>query len=89
MDADIVGLVELENNAHASLHEIVDGLNALPDAATYDFVATGTIGDDGIKVGLIFQVDSVTPHGRFSILNTSVDARFDDRRHRPCPRAAV
>ena len=40
IDADIVGLVEIENNDSASLASIVDRLNAEPDADSYDYVDT-------------------------------------------------
>ena len=83
MDADIVGLVELENNADASLRAIVDSLNTLLGAGSYDFVDTGTIGDDAIKVGFIYQPASVNPQGAHAILDSNIDPRFDDSRNRP------
>ena len=81
-DADIVGLVELENNARASLASLVDALNDNGEAS-YAYVDTGTIGDDSIKVGLIYQPETVTPLGRHAILDGAVDFRFNDRRNRP------
>jgi predicted extracellular nuclease len=83
MDSDIVALVELENNARASLQTIVDALNASTDTATYSFIDAGTIGNDAIKVGLIFQPGQVRAVGDFALLDSSVDVRFDDERHRP------
>lgn len=83
MDADVVGLVEIENNADASLIALVDALNAQTGAGTYDYVDTGTIGSDAIKVGLIYQPATVTPVGDFAILDTTVDARFLDDKNRP------
>ena len=83
IDADIVGLNELENNASASLQAIVDALNDALGAASYGFVDTGTIGGDAIKVGLIYKPSTVTPQGAFAILDSNVDARFDDSRSRP------
>ena len=82
VDADIVGLVELENNARASLASLVDALNGNGEAS-YAYVDTGTIGDDSIKVGLIYQAETVTPLGRHAILDGDVDSRFGDRRNRP------
>ena len=81
IDADIVGLVELENNASASLEALIDGLAAA--GLDYDYVDTGVIGSDAIKVGLIYKPDSVAPSGRFEILDRSVDARFNDDKNRP------
>ena len=83
LDADIVAIVELENNASESLRSIVDGLNAVFGADTYDFVDTGTIGSDAIKVGFVFRPADVQLVGPYALLDSSVDARFNDRRHRP------
>lgn len=81
IDADIVGLVELENNADASLRAIVGALNDGDDR--YAFIDTGTIGDDAIKVGLIYRPEAVRPIGDFAILDRSVDASFIDTKNRP------
>jgi predicted extracellular nuclease len=83
IDADIVGLVELENNASASLQALVDALNTAMGAATYAYVDSGTIGTDAIKVGLLYKPATVRPAGEFAILDSSVDPRFLDRRSRP------
>jgi hypothetical protein len=83
LDADIVAIVELENNASESLRSIVGGLNAVFGADTYDFVDTGTIGSDAIKVGFVFRPADVQLVGPYALLDSSVDARFNDRRHRP------
>ena len=83
MDADIVGLVEVENNASASLQAIVDALNQSLGAGTYSFVDTGTIGDDAIKVGFIYQPAAVNVQGVFAVLDSSVDPSFDDALNRP------
>jgi len=83
MNADIVALAELENNTRESSQSIVDGLNASAGAGTYDFVDTGTIGTDAIKVGLLYKPAVVQPVGAFAVLDNSVDVRFNDNRHRP------
>ena len=83
LDADIVGLNELENNAQASLQDLVDGLNAETSPGTYAYVDTGTIGDDAIKVGLIYRPATVTPVGDYAILDNSVDPDFFDSKNRP------
>jgi predicted extracellular nuclease len=83
LDADVVGLVELENNESASLQSIVDGLNAAAGAGSYDFIDTGTIGTDAIKVGFIYQPASVTPFGGHAVLDSSVDPLFNDDKNRP------
>lgn len=83
IDADVVGLIELENNATASLQDLVDGLNAVAGAGTYAYIDTGTIGTDAIKVGIIYQPAVVTPVGAFAVLDSSVDPTFIDTLNRP------
>ena len=82
VDADIVGLVALENNTRTSLSSLVDALNGNGETS-YAYVDTSTIGEDSIKVGLIYQPETVTPTGRHAILDGDVDSRFNDRRNRP------
>jgi len=83
MDADVVGLIEIENNATAAIQDLVNGLNAVMGVGTYDFIDTGTIGTDAIKVALIYKPASVTPVGTYAILDSSVDATFNDDKNRP------
>ena len=83
MDADVIGLVELENNASESLEIIVDELNDRLGAGTYTFIDTGTIGTSSIKNGLIYKPGSVSPVGIHAILDSGIDARFDGFRNRP------
>jgi len=83
LDADVVGLVELENNTSASLQNLVDGLNAATAPGTYAFINTGTIGTDAIKVGLVYKPVAVTPVGAHAILDSSVDPQFIDTLNRP------
>ncbi|MBT8144181.1 MAG: ExeM/NucH family extracellular endonuclease, partial [Gammaproteobacteria bacterium] len=83
MDADIVGLVELENNADGSLPIIVDALNDHLGTTTYDFVDTGTVGNDAIRTGLIYKAATVIPDGGFAVLDNAIDDRFNDARNRP------
>jgi predicted extracellular nuclease len=84
LDADIVGLVELENTtAVAVLQALVDALNAEAGAGTYSFVDTGVYGPDAIRQGLIYKPARVSPIGPYKILDASVDARYNDSRNRP------
>ncbi|MDH3533387.1 MAG: ExeM/NucH family extracellular endonuclease [Gammaproteobacteria bacterium] len=80
--ADILGLVEIENNGDAALQRIVAHLNAT-GGSRYDYVATGVIGDDAITTGFIFKTDTVALHGPPAILDARVDSRFDSSRNRP------
>ncbi len=83
VNADIVGLVEIENNDEASLSTLVTALNEVDGCGPYDFVDTGFIGTDAIKVGFIYNTDTVNLVGDFAILDSSVDARFVDTKNRP------
>lgn len=83
LDADIVGLTELENNGGASISDLVDGLNAIAGAGTWSFVNTGTIGEDVIAVGLIYKTAAVREAGNFATLTAAFDVRFNDQRNRP------
>lgn len=82
IDADIVGLIEIENNPSASLADLVAGLNAARGSADYAFVNTGTIGGDAIKVGFIYKPATVDP-ARFAILDEDVDPRARTDFNRP------
>jgi uncharacterized protein len=78
LNADIIGLNELENSTGVEpLASIVSGLPG------YDYIATGTIGTDAIKVGMIYRPAFVTPIGDFKLLTTAVDPRFIDTKSRP------
>jgi predicted extracellular nuclease len=84
IDADVFGLIEMENTSGVlPLADIVAGLNDLSGAGTYDFVDTGTIGGDAIKVGIVYKPGTVTPVGDHAILDSSVDPRFIDTKSRP------
>ena len=83
LDADVVGLMEIQNDDHESVGDLVDGLNEILGDGTYDFIDTGTIGTDAIKVAFIYQPASATPVGDYAILDQSVDPRFIDTRNRP------
>ncbi len=83
MDADVIGLVELENNATAASQDLVDGLNAVTGPGVYDFIDTGTIGSDAIKVGFIYRTTTAAAVGDFAILDSSVDPTFNDAKNRP------
>ena len=83
LDADVVGLMEIENNDTAAVGDLVDGLNEILGDGTYDFIDTGTIGTDAIKVAFIYQTASATPVGDYAILDSTVDSRFIDTLNRP------
>jgi len=83
MDADIIGLIELENDPSESLTTIVNALNGRLGGGSYTYVDTGTIHDDAIKTGFVFDSSTIQTTGPFALLNSVVDPRFNDNRNRP------
>jgi len=84
IDADVVGLIEIENDAaDVAVAGLVTALNAEAGAGTYAYIATGPIGSDAIRVALIYKPGSVTPVGAHAILDASVDPTFLDDKNRP------
>ncbi|HSM56940.1 MAG TPA: ExeM/NucH family extracellular endonuclease [Candidatus Sulfomarinibacteraceae bacterium] len=84
MDADIVGLIELENHPDDDpIADLVQGLNDVMGDGAYAYVPTGAIGSDAIRQGLIYKPATVIPIGDYAILDSTVDSRFDDDKNRP------
>ena len=84
LDADVVGLIELENAPDDTpIADLVDGLNAAVGAGTYAYVATGAIGDDVIRQGIIFKPETVSATGGFETLDDADDPTFLDDWNRP------
>ena len=85
-DADIVGLIEIENDPAgetSALDDLSEALNAAAGAGTYDYVRTGSIGSDEIKVAFVYKPATVSLVGDYAVLDASVDPRFRDDRNRP------
>lgn len=74
LDADVIGVVEMENTPGVeALADLAAGLNDRLGAGTYDYVAAGensVVGPDVIKVGLLYRPGTVTPVGDVAILDT-------------------
>jgi predicted extracellular nuclease len=88
IDADVVGLIEIENDGYGSqsaIQDLVNGLNAATAPNTYSFINPGVsqIGTDEIAVGFIYKPASLTPNGAAQILDSSVDPLFLDTKNRP------
>ena len=88
MDADIVGLMEIENEHPGQLDDepvisLVNLLNAATEPGMYSYIATGPIGTDAIKQAILYKTEKVEVVGDFAVLDSSVDARFDTSRNRP------
>jgi uncharacterized protein len=80
INADILGVIEIENDGYgpqSAIADLVNRLNVVAGAGTYAFIdvdaATGQVnasGTDAIKVGLIYKPASVTPVGTTAVLNS-------------------
>jgi len=85
IDADIFGLMEIENehpNGGDAVADLVAGLNAMPGVGPYTYIQTGAIGGDAIKQAILYKPASVTPVGAYKLLTTALDARFIDTANR-------
>lgn len=84
IEADVFGLIEMENTTGVEpLADLGAGLNDLLGAGTYDFIDTGVIGTDVIRVGFLYNGATVRPVGGFAVLDGAADPRFDDDKNRP------
>ncbi|MDH5519072.1 MAG: ExeM/NucH family extracellular endonuclease, partial [Acidimicrobiia bacterium] len=79
LDADVVGLVEVENTPGANPEaDLASGLNDLLGGGSYAHidaaaVGGGVVGTDAIRVGMIYRPDAVTPVGDPALLDFSLD----------------
>jgi predicted extracellular nuclease len=86
LEADVIGLMELENDgygAESAIQDLVNGLNAVaPVTITYGFIDPGTpqLGLDEISVGLIYRLETAAPVG--PAVTTSAYP-FDDLNRQP------
>ena len=88
LNADVVGLMEIENDGYgnqSAIADLVAGLNQLAGAGSYAFVNPGLskVGTDEITVGMIYKPAKVTLQGAAAILDTSVNPQFIDTKNRP------
>ncbi|HEY0606435.1 MAG TPA: ExeM/NucH family extracellular endonuclease [Herpetosiphonaceae bacterium] len=78
IDADVVGLIEIENNGGTAIGNLVSGLNAATAPGTYaavpDPAPIGQPGDDAIKVALIYKPGRLSRVGASA---SSTDGIFD------------
>lgn len=81
-DPAVLGVQELENNATASIQTLVDALNAAAGQDKWRFIDTGVLGEDVIKVGLIYQPARVKPVGAHALLNAAAVPKFLEHRNR-------
>ena len=86
LNADVVGLIEIENDGYDSASAIQDLIEGLADIGhNYQAVipSTSRVGTDEITVGILYKPTTVSPLNGPAILDTSVDNRFIDNKNRP------
>ncbi|WP_051207554.1 ExeM/NucH family extracellular endonuclease [Saccharospirillum impatiens] len=96
LDADVIGLMEIENDGfdeNSAIAQLVDALNVTqPADKLYDYISTGGpgIGTDSIAVGLIYRAGIVAPVNGAQVLssdNSPLDDEgqplFNDQKNRP------
>lgn len=71
LNADVIGVMEIENNNDIAIADLVSRLNASAGAGTYAYIATGTVGADQITVGIIYKPAKVTPVGAVQTLTAA------------------
>lgn len=66
LNADVVGLMEIQNNGNVALLNLVGALNAAYGSNVYSAVTNlnGSTGDDAIRVALIYKNATVTPENQ-------------------------
>ncbi len=90
LDADVLGLMEMQNNGFAdgssAIDSLVDALNAKAGAGTYAYIAgpfndgagsagdAATAGDDAIMVAILYKPAKVTPVGQAAVADPT---RYD------------
>jgi predicted extracellular nuclease len=83
LDADIVGLIEIENNGDVAVGTLVEALNEEMGPGTYDFVSTGPLGTDVITTAFIYKPAEVETVGKWEALEEEDDPRWIDDYNRP------
>jgi Predicted extracellular nuclease len=81
LNPTVVGVIEVENDGYgptSAIADLVNRLNAATTPGTYTYIdvdaATGQVdalGNDAIKVGIIYQPALVTPVGRTAVLSSA------------------
>ena len=78
----VVALSELENNASTAIADMVAGLN-VGNPGKWDFINTGVVGTDQIRVAFLYQPALVQAIGVHKVLDSTVDSRALTTRNRP------
>lgn len=88
LNADVIGLIEIENDGYGStsaIAELTAALNTATGTNAWKYINPGVnkIGTDEIAVGFIYRSDKATAIGKTAILDSTVDPQFIDTKNRP------
>lgn len=88
LNADVVGLTELENDGYgnySAIAELVNSLNSASNSSVWTYVNPGLsqIGTDQIAIGFIYRTDRASTLGAPAILDSSIEPLFIDNKNRP------
>ncbi len=88
LNADVIGLLELENDGYGSysaIAELTAALNAATGSTQWAYINPNLskIGTDEIAVGIIYRKDRATAIGQTAILDSTVEPLFIDTKNRP------
>jgi len=88
LNADVIGLIEIENDGYSStsaIAELTAALNTATGTSAWKYINPGVnkIGTDEIAVGFIYRSDKATAIGKTAILDSSIDPQFIDTKNRP------
>ena len=67
LDADVLGLIEIENNNATALKALVDAVNAQLGAPVYSFRSPGVVGTDEITVAVVYKPARVQAVGNAQV----------------------
>lgn len=88
LNADVIGLIEIENDGYSStsaIAELTAALNSATGTSVWQFINPGVnkIGTDEIAVGFVYRSDKATAIGKTAILDSIIDPQFIDTKNRP------
>jgi predicted extracellular nuclease len=63
LDADVIGITELQNNGTTALNDLVGGLNTAAGSTKWAGIVGASPGTDAIQVAFLYQPAKVTPIG--------------------------
>lgn len=85
LDADVIGLMEIENDGFgidSSIYDLVAALNVAVPGTEWQFITpeVDTIGTDAIAVGILYRSNVVTPNGAAKILDSNNSILGEDNK---------